>query len=127
LPHERGPPTPFRVTLSHALRPLPRLRQTLEYDLSEVFVPVSAKPAGVAASTVPFHLEGSDVQWVYGAFGESEADVGALLAKKAQGYDEVANFRVRYYSSFVDFLVTHLSLSLVRMKSVEIEGELVRR
>jgi hypothetical protein len=101
--------------------------QTLRYDLSDVAVPVSGKPAEAAAETVAFQLEARDVQWVYGAFGESEPDVGALLAERAQGYDEVANFRVRHYSSFVDFLVTHLSLSLVRMKTVAIEGELVRR
>ena len=100
---------------------------TLEYDLSEVPVPVSAQEAQAEASEiVPFEIEANDVMWVYGAFGRSEPDVGELVAERAQGYDRVANLRVRQYSGFVDWLVTHLSLTLVRMKSVEIEGQLVR-
>lgn len=99
----------------------------LEYDLASVPVPVSAKPAEAdAGEVVPFEVEARSVLWLDGLAGRSTPDVAALVAEQARGYDRIAAFRVRQESNFHQWLLTHLSLSLVRMKTVVIEGELVR-
>ena len=99
---------------------------SLDYDLSGVPVPVSAQRVPEREGVEPFELEAKSVLWVHGALGESSPEVDALVAEAAQGYDRVAGFRVRHSADFHDWLITHLSLTLVRMKSVVIEGQLVR-
>lgn len=68
----------------------------------------------------PFTIEAHNVLWVHGLFGHAPPDVAALVA------DRIAGFRVRQDSGFHDWLITHLSLTLVRRRTVVIEGQLVR-
>lgn len=100
---------------------------TLDADLSQVPVPVSAKPAPAGATHVePFRIEARHTLWVHGLAGRSTPDVGALVAEAAEGYDRIASFRFRQEGNVHHWLLTHLSLTLVRMKKVVVEGELVR-
>ncbi len=97
---------------------------SLDYDLSTVPVPVSAKPAKGPAE--PFEIEARRVLRAHGLFGRKTPDVAALLREESEGYDRVAGLRVCQESNFHQWLLTHLTLSLVRMRTVVIEGELVR-
>jgi hypothetical protein len=100
---------------------------TVDYDLSTVPVPVSAKPAEPGTlEAVPFRIEARNVLWFDGLFGRSTPDVAALVMEEARGYDRIADFRVSNETSFHQWLLTHLSLTLVRMKTVVIRGQLVR-
>lgn len=100
---------------------------SLDYDLSSVPVPVSAKPADPGQGEVePFRIEARNVLWLDGLFGHETPDVAALVAARAQGYDRIADFKVSQETNIHQWLLTHLSLTLVRMKTVVIEGELVR-
>ena len=101
---------------------------SLDYDLATVPVPVSAKPAEVGGEVEPFRIEATNVLWVHGLFGHTPPppDVAELVAEKAQGWDRIAGFRVRQEGRFHQWLATHLSLTLVRMRTVVIEGQLVR-
>lgn len=100
---------------------------SLDYDLSQISIPVDARPAPADAREVePFRIEASNVLWVYGLFGHEQPDVAALLAERAEGYDRIAGFRVSQNSSFHQWLATHLSLTLFRMRKVVIEGQLIR-
>ena len=53
-------------------------------------------------------------------------DVAALVREASEGHSQITGFRVVQSASFHDWLITHLSMTLVRMKTVEIEGQLVR-
>src|SRR5262245_12522085 len=100
---------------------------SLDYDLSAVPVPVSAKPAEVGSQeTVPFRVEARNMLWVDGLFGRHVPDVAALVTEQARGYDCIADFRVSQETNIHQWLLTHLTLSLVRMKTVVIRGQLVR-
>ena len=104
---------------------------SLEYDLSGVPLPVSAKPADAGAASVePFVIEARSVLWAHGLFGRSTPDVGelvrTLVEERGAGVDRIANFRVRQTSNVHQWLATHLSLTLVRMRRVVVEGQLVR-
>lgn len=100
---------------------------TVDYDLSSVPVPISAKPAEPGTiEAVPFRVEARNVLWFDGLFGRSTPDVAALLMEEARGYDRIADFRVSQETNFHQWLLTHLSLTLVRMKTVVIRGQLVR-
>lgn len=100
---------------------------SLEYDLAEIPIPVSAKPAEPGAGQVEqFRIEVNNVLWVHGLFGRDQPDVAALVANEAHGHDRIAGFRVRQQGSFHGWLAAHLSLTLVRMRTVVIEGQLVR-
>ena len=100
---------------------------SLDYDLSSVPIPISAKAAEAGASSVvPFEIEANNYLWVDGLLGRSQPDVAELVREKAAGYDRIANFRVTQSAGFHDWLIAHLSVTLVRMKTVVIEGELVR-
>ena len=74
----------------------------------------------------PFRIEERSILWVHGLLGQSSPDVAALVAEAGRGYDRIAGFRVSVAGGFHDWLLTHLSGALVRMKTVVIEGELVR-
>jgi hypothetical protein len=100
---------------------------SLDYDLSTVPIPVSAKPAIPEDGEVePFTIEAKNYLWVHGLFGESTPDVAALVAERSKGYDRIVGFRVQQTSNIHQWLLTHLSLTLVRMRTVVIEGQLVR-
>lgn len=102
--------------------------QSLRYDLDAVPVPVSAKAPGAGEGPgMPFALKEKDVLWFHGLFGRSRADVPAMVAEAAQGAESVGSLRVTMAGSFHDWLLTHLSLGLVRMKTVTVEGVAVRR
>lgn len=101
---------------------------TFTYNLAGVGFPVSAKPAGEGAATKPIELGGKTVLWLHGLGGSSQPDVAALL-KEHCGAEcaGVAEFRAEASTSFHDWLVTHLTLGFIRMKTVSITGqELVR-
>jgi len=68
---------------------------TLDYDLSGVPVPISAKPepAGEAEVT-PFRIEEKHVMWLHGLAGTRQPDVAALVAEAARDHDRVADLRV---------------------------------
>ncbi len=100
---------------------------SLDYDLSSIPVPVSAKPAEPGQGEIePFRIEVKNVLWLDGLFGHEPPDVAGLVTEKARGFDRIADFRVSQESSFHQWLLTHLSLTLVRMKTIVIRGQLVR-
>lgn len=97
---------------------------TFAYDLSTVPFPVSASPAtdpGLARE--PFELSGKDVIWCHQLFGEDQPDVAQMLKERCSDSAGVANFRVSVAGTFHDWLLTHLSLGFVRMKTVTVRGE----
>ena len=109
------------------LAPLTTACLSVDYDLSGVAMPISAKPAEPgAAEVVPFRVEARQVLWFDGLFGRSTPDVAELVREAGHGYDRLASFRVRQETNIHQWLLTHLTLSLVRMKTVVIEGEGVR-
>src|SRR5262245_27330051 len=97
---------------------------TLSYDLSSVPFDVSARPAAAGQATEPFTVTGKAVMWVHGLCGKDQPDVGALLLQQC-GADcsGVTDFRVEVAASFHDWLVTHLTLGFIRMKTVTIHGQ----
>ena len=97
---------------------------SLDYDLATVPFPVSASPA--EAPGEPFEVTGKSILWVHGLFGASQADVAALVREKCEPCGGVANFRASASASFHDWLVTHLTLGLIRMKTVTVTGERLR-
>ena len=100
---------------------------SLDYDLSSVPVPISAKPADPSEGEIePFTIEAGNYLWIHGLFGRTTPDVAALVKEKAKGYDRIAGFRVRQTSNIHHWLLTHLSLSLARGRTVVIEGQGVR-
>jgi hypothetical protein len=100
---------------------------SLDYDLGDVPVPVSAQSDSRAGADVEnVTLEKKHVLWVHGLFGESEPDVGQMVAEASAGYSRVADFRVEHGAGFHDWLITHLSLTLVRMKTVRVEMRRIR-
>ena len=101
---------------------------SLDYDLSSIPIPLSASAADPTQGEIePFRIEARNVLWMDGLFGHEQPDVAALVAEQARGCDAVANFRVSHETNFHQWLLTHLSLTLVRMKTVVISGELLRR
>ena len=100
---------------------------SLDYDLSMVPIPVSAKPAVPGEGTAEqFRIEAKNVLWVNGLLGRSTPDVAALVAERARGYDRIADFKVSQETNVHQWLLTHLSLTLVRMRTVVIQGQLIR-
>lgn len=95
---------------------------SLEYDLGGVPFPVSAQPAPAGQATTPFAASGKSVLWVHGLFGTDQADVAALLQDSCGPCAGVTDFRAAASASFHDWLVTHLTLGLVRMKTVTVSG-----
>ncbi|HEX6812009.1 MAG TPA: hypothetical protein VF384_10340 [Planctomycetota bacterium] len=101
---------------------------SLQYDLASVPFPVSASPAARSAGAAePFVATGKTVLWVHGLLGEDQADVAGLLRQACSGCDSVAEFRASAQPSFHDWLVTHLTLGFVRMKTVTVTGKRVKK
>lgn len=99
---------------------------TLTYDLSDVPFPVSARP-NTELKAEPFELTGKSVLWVHGLAGKDQPDVGAMLREHCNGSVGVSDFRVSVGASFHDWLLTHLSLGFVRMKTVRVTGNKLAR
>ena len=99
---------------------------TLNYDLSSIPIAISAKPAPPGAKTEAFRIEAKSVLWAHGLFGETKPDVTELVRNAAKGAQQITDFRVTTKGKFHDWLITHLSLTLVRGKTVVIEGQVVR-
>ncbi|MBX3463936.1 MAG: hypothetical protein KF830_12260 [Planctomycetes bacterium] len=99
---------------------------SLRYDLAGVPFPVQATPAPAGATAEPFVATGKAVVWLHGLFGDSQPDVAALLQETAGPCAGVASFRATASASFHDWLLTHLTLGLVRIKTVTITGERLR-
>jgi hypothetical protein len=97
---------------------------TLRYDLATVPFPVAASPAAAAdGPTERFEASGKQVLWVHGLFGTSQPDVAALVVQRAGAATRgVADFRVTSSATFHDWLITHLTLGFVRMKTVTVSG-----
>src|SRR5262245_44686202 len=100
---------------------------SLDYDLASVPFPVSASPAPPNASAEPFTATGKYVLWVHGLFGEDQADVASLLREACPSCEGVAEFRASSATSFHDWLVTHLTLGFVRMKTITITGRRIAK
>ena len=101
---------------------------TLHYDLASVPFPVSASPADPKAGVAePFTTTGKSVLWVHGLLGENQADVAALLREACGSCVGVAEFRATAAATFHDWLVTHLTLGLVRMKTITVTGQRVMK
>lgn len=93
------------------------------YDLTPLPYPVAATPNRSAElQGEPFVLTGKDVLWVHGLFGESMPNVAELVREHCGDCRGVADFRVAVAGTFHDWLVTHLTLGLVRMKTVTVRG-----
>jgi hypothetical protein len=100
---------------------------SLHYDLASVPFPVSASPAPPNAAAEPFTATGKTVLWVHGLFGEDQADVAALLREACGSCEGVADFRASSAATFHDWLVTHLTLGFVRMKTTTITGRRIAK
>ena len=100
---------------------------SLDYDLSGVPVPISAKPAEPSDGQVePFEVEARNVLWFHGLFGHTQPDVAEMVSEAVPEGTRITGFRVQQKSNFHQWLLTHLSLTLVRMRKVVVTGELVR-
>ncbi len=100
---------------------------SLQYDLGAIPFSVSAQPAPKGARTEPFVTTGKSVLWVHGLLGDSQANVAALVKEAGGDCTGIANFRVASAASFHDWFLTHLTLGLVRMKTVTVSGERIVR
>ncbi len=99
---------------------------SLQYDLTGLPLAISAMPAPPGTGGERFELRDSLVLWCYGLFGESQPDVLTLLADECAGCVAVADFRVEASASLHAWLLTHLTLGLVRYKVVTIRGQKIR-
>lgn len=100
---------------------------SLHYDLGTVPFAVSASPAPKGSKTEPFTVTGKSVLWVHGLLGDSQADVATLVREAGGDCAGVADFRVASAASIHDWLLTHLTLGFVRMKTVTVSGERIAR
>ena len=62
-----------------------------------------------------------------GLAGKDQPDVGALLREHCKDSVGVSDFRVSMGASFHDWLLTHLTLGFVRMKTVRVTGKKLTR
>ncbi len=100
---------------------------SLRYDLGEVPFPISASPLrGASDPSDRFVLQGKHVLWVHGLLGEDQPDIQGQLLANLIPCVGVADFRVTSAATFHDWLLTHLSLGLVRMKTVTVTGTRIR-
>lgn len=98
---------------------------SLKYDLSDLDFPLRAGPAPAGSTTRPFALKSKSILWVHGLAGHRQPEVAEQIRALEPGPGGIANLRVTQGASFHDWLLTHLSLTLVRMKTVRIEGVVV--
>lgn len=101
---------------------------SLDYDLARLSFPVRATPATPQERTSePFTATAKSVLWVHGLFGRSGPDVAGLLQEAASDSAGVVEFRAGASASFHDWLITHLTLGFVRIKTVTISGRKLMR
>lgn len=99
----------------------------LRYDLGGLPFSISASPfRGSVEQADRFVLKEKHVLWVHGLFGETQPDLQGAMLTNLLPCAGVADFRVNSSSSFHDWLVTHLSLGFVRMKTVTVTGARIR-
>jgi hypothetical protein len=96
---------------------------SMNYNLEGVNFPVHAT---ASAEGETFSLQSKYVMYVHGLFGEKQPKVAALLKEHCGDAQSVTDFRVSAGASIWDWLGTHLSLGLVRLKTVTISGRVVR-
>lgn len=95
----------------------------MHYELAELPFPVSASPLrGAPDAGDRFVLTEKHVLWVHGLFGETQPDIQGQMLANLIPCAGVADFRVSSASSFHDWLVTHLTLGFIRMKTVTVSG-----
>lgn len=100
---------------------------SISYDLGGLPFPVSASPAPSTVSCEPFEIRGKAVLWVHGLFGSDQPDVAALLREECGEASGVYDFRVDVGATGHDWFLTHLTLTLVRLKTVTVRGQVARR
>ena len=98
---------------------------SMRYDLEGVGFPVQANAASNGAGE-EFSLQSKYVIYVHGLLGEKQPKVAELLQAHCGDAKAVTDFRVSAGASIWDWLGTHLSLGLVRLKTVQISGRVVR-
>ena len=101
---------------------------SMHYSLDGVSYPVYANPSQDSAGE-EFALKSKYVMYVHGLLGEKQPKVAELLNEHfgdAKGIKSVTDFRVSAAANLFDWLGTHLSLGLVRLKTVHIRGRIVR-
>ena len=99
---------------------------SLQYDLDSVPFTVHANSAAYADSGAPFEFVSKHVLYVHGLLGEKQPRVAELLHEHLGDARAVTDFRVTAGASIWDWLGTHLSLGLVRLKTVKITGRAIR-
>jgi hypothetical protein len=105
-----------------ALMVLSTACSSLEYSLHDVPFPVSASPiASPPPGSERFELRSKHILWGYGLFGQTQPDVADALRSRLPCAG-VADFRIQAGANFWDWLGTHLSLGLVRLKTVTMTG-----
>ncbi len=117
---------PFRFVMWTAVLVLAGC-STTHFELESLPVPILSNDAGFeGAERQPFEERRKSILWVHGLFGESVPDIASIVGERAAGADAIVDFRVAHGAVFHDWLITHLSLTLIRMKTVTIRGAVVR-
>ena len=98
---------------------------SVRYDLGTLPFPVSASPVPDGAGD-RFVLRDKHVLWLHGLAGDSQPDVAGALLANCIPCAGIADFRVETSASLHDWLVTHLTLGFVRMKTVTVTGVRLR-
>jgi hypothetical protein len=96
---------------------------SMRYDLEGVGIPVHANAYGEGED---FVLKSKYVMYVHGLLGEKQPMVAEILKQHCGDAMAVTNFRVSAGANLWDWLGTHLSLGLIRLKTVTIRGRVVR-
>ena len=96
---------------------------SMRYNLEGVAFPIHANVSGTGEE---FELKSKYVMYVHGLLGEKQPKVAELLNEHCGDAKAVTDFRVSAGASIFDWLGTHLSLGLVRLKTVRITGRVVR-
>lgn len=100
---------------------------TVRFDLDRLPFPVSASPyRGDPQLADRFTMQEKHVLWLHGLVGETQPDVQGQLLANCLPCAGLADFRVSTTTTFHDWLVTHLTLGFVRMKSVTVTGVRIR-
>lgn len=94
------------------------------YNLASLPFPVLAGPnTDPALASEPFELRGKHTLYLHGWLGETQPAVDTLVREAVGDGRGVANFRVQVAASLHDWVITHLTLGIVRLKTVTIRGE----
>jgi len=94
------------------------------YDLASLPFPVLASPnTDPALQAEPFERRGKHTLYLHGLLGETQPEVAAVVREAVGDAEGVANFRVQVAASLHDWVITHLTLGIARLKTVTIRGE----